>query len=49
MTKLNSKTIAIAAVVLAAVLFIALTLPMTRFADWVQLRMRRRRTLGSTA
>ena len=33
----------------AAALFIALTLPMTRFADWVQLRMRRRRTLGSTA
>jgi len=33
----------------AAILFIALTLPMTRFADWVQLRMRRRRTLGSTA
>jgi len=33
----------------AAILFIALTLPMTRFADWVQLRMSRRRTLGSTA
>lgn len=35
--------------VAAALIFIALTIPMTRFADWVQARsMRRRRAGGST-
>jgi polar amino acid transport system permease protein len=33
----------------AAVIFIALTIPMTRFADWVQLRMRKKRTMGGAA
>lgn len=35
--------------VAAACLFIALTIPMTRFADWLQARQRRRRTSAGTA
>ncbi len=33
----------------AALIFIALTIPMTRFADWVQARMARRQRAGSIA
>jgi polar amino acid transport system permease protein len=35
--------------VAAALIFIALTIPMTRFADWVQARMARRQRAGGTA
>lgn len=35
--------------VAAALIFIALTIPMTRFADWVQLRMARRQRAGGVA
>ncbi len=35
--------------VAAALIFIALTIPMTRFADWVQGRMARRQRAGSVA
>jgi polar amino acid transport system permease protein len=35
--------------VAAAMIFIALTIPMTRFADWVQLRMARRQRAGGVA
>jgi polar amino acid transport system permease protein len=35
--------------VAAAVIFIALTIPMTRFADWVQGRMSKRQRAGSVA
>ncbi|MBI1352532.1 MAG: ABC transporter permease subunit [Actinomycetales bacterium] len=35
--------------VAAAVIFIALTIPMTRFADWVQARMARRQRAGGVA
>lgn len=35
--------------VAAALIFIALTIPMTRFADWVQARMARRQRAGATA
>ena len=35
--------------VVAALIFIALTIPMTRFADWVQSRMARRQRAGGTA
>ena len=35
--------------VAAAVIFIALTIPMTRFADWVQGRMARRQRAGAVA
>ena len=35
--------------VAAALIFIALTIPMTRFADWVQARMARRQRAGSIA
>lgn len=35
--------------VAAALIFIALTIPMTRFADWVQSRMARRQRAGGTA
>ena len=35
--------------VVAALIFIALTIPMTRFADWVQARMNRRQRAGSAA
>ena len=33
--------------VAAAALFIALTIPMSRFTDWVQARQRRRRGAGT--
>ena len=35
--------------VAAALIFIALTIPMTRFADWVQARMARRQRAGGVA
>ena len=35
--------------VAAALIFIALTIPMTRFADWVQARMARRQRAGAVA
>ena len=35
--------------VAAALIFIALTIPMTRFADWVQARMARRQRAGGAA
>ncbi|MFM7147179.1 MAG: hypothetical protein ACKOW5_12695, partial [Actinomycetales bacterium] len=35
--------------VAAAIIFIALTIPMTRFADWVQARATRRRRAESVA
>ena len=35
--------------VAAALIFIALTIPMTRFADWVQSRMARRQRAGAVA
>jgi polar amino acid transport system permease protein len=35
--------------VAAALIFIALTIPMTRFADWVQMRMARRQRAGGVA
>jgi polar amino acid transport system permease protein len=35
--------------VAAALIFIALTIPMTRFADWVQVRMARRQRAGGVA
>jgi len=35
--------------VAAACLFIALTIPMTRFTDWLQERQRRRRGAGASA
>jgi polar amino acid transport system permease protein len=35
--------------VAAAVIFIALTIPMTRFADWIQARMARRQRAGTVA
>ena len=35
--------------VAAALIFIALTIPMTRFADWVQSRMSRRQRASSNA
>lgn len=35
--------------VAAALIFIALTIPMTRFADWVQARMSRRQRAGAVA
>lgn len=33
----------------AALIFIALTIPMTRFADWLQARSRRRKAMGMSA
>ena len=44
-----SSTFNYTAYVGAALIFIALTIPMTRFADWVQARMRKRRTMAGTA
>jgi polar amino acid transport system permease protein len=35
--------------VAAAVIFLALTIPMTRFADWIQARMARRQRAGGVA
>ena len=35
--------------VAAAVIFLALTIPMTRFADWVTERLARRQRAGGTA
>jgi polar amino acid transport system permease protein len=44
-----SSTFNYTAYVGAALIFIALTIPMTRFADWVQARMARRQRAGAVA
>jgi len=44
-----SSTFNYTAYVGAALIFIALTIPMTRFADWVQVRMSRRQRAGAVA
>jgi polar amino acid transport system permease protein len=44
-----SSTFNYTAYVAAALIFIALTIPMTRFADWVQGRMARRQRAGAVA
>lgn len=44
-----SSTFNYTAYVGAALIFIALTIPMTRFADWVQTRMARRQRAGAVA
>ena len=44
-----SSTFNYTAYVGAALIFIALTIPMTRFADWVQARMSKRQRAGSVA
>jgi polar amino acid transport system permease protein len=44
-----SSTFNYTAYVAAAMIFIALTIPMTRFADWVQARMARRQRAGAVA
>ncbi|MEI6360785.1 MAG: amino acid ABC transporter permease [Actinomycetes bacterium] len=44
-----SSTFNYTAYVAAACIFIALTIPMTRFADWVQARMSRRQRAGAVA
>ena len=44
-----SSTFNYTAYVGAALIFIALTIPMTRFADWVQMRMSRRQRAGAVA